>query len=382
MGWLARALMVLAPCTVLVAGCGKDGASSPAPSPVCKSRDAAGQGADAGAAPSQFTAVTLDPGAPAPLWVAVQACVGLHNRKTGGSVYVEADPHDATWLDELGLDPATTVNAPDFLSSCVKDFPACVRYDYKAQQALLPNVLTVAAALGAVPLDSSLAIPCDKVAFDAVAKLEDKNTPALATQYVFDHYGKQTTGLAMINPGYEGQPKDPANPAITGDINPALVDFVFSRKLFVVYLINGCIDGNPEKDVLSSIVNAGIWPTPLGVYGYNSSWNVGGGDLYEAQTRCLDSRNMGAIASTTENLSFFSTRAPGADASAFEQNELEPIKYDPGKTYVAFVVGDGDNVRYMMTDRHDWFRQRLADCQSANGACPPATPGARSPGCT
>jgi len=36
------------------------------------------------------------------------------------------------------------------------------------------------------------------VAFDAVAELSDKNTPALATQYVFDNYATQTTGLAMI----------------------------------------------------------------------------------------------------------------------------------------------------------------------------------------
>ena len=43
------------------------------------------------------------------------------------------------------------------------------------------------------------------------------------------------------------------------------------------------------------------------------------------------------------------------------QNELEPIQYDPSKTYVAFVVGDGDNVQYMMTTRHDWFRQRLTE---------------------
>ncbi len=374
--WLSRALLLLASCTVLVAGCGKDEPASPGAGSMCKQlapSPSPSPSAAAGPVSSRFTAVTVDPGAPAPLQLAVQACAGLYNRKSGGSVYVESDPHDATWLSELGLKPDATVSASAFLGSCVKDFPACVRYDYKAQQALLPNILTVAAALGAVPLDSSLKVSCGKMAFDAVAELADKNTPALATRYVFDHYAKQTTGLAMLNPGYEGQPKDPANPAITRDMSPALVDFVFSRKLFVVFLVNGCRDGNPEKDLLGSIVNAGNWPTPLGVYGYNNSWNVAGGDLYEAQTRCLDSRNMGAIASETNNLSFFSTRTPGAQANGITPNELEPISYDPGKTYVAFVVGDGDNIRYMMTTRHDWFKQRLADCQSANGACPPLT---------
>jgi hypothetical protein len=154
----------------------------------------------------------------------------------------------------------------------------------------------------------------------------------------------------------------------------ALVDLVFSKKLFVVFLVNGCIDGNPEKEVLSGIVNASRWEKPLGVYGYNDSWNVAGGYLYEAQTRCLDSRNMGAIASEAGNLSFFSTRAlPITGSGAALQNELEPVSYEPDKTYVAFVVGDGDNIQYMMTTRHDWFQQRIADCAKTGAACAPLT---------
>ena len=58
-----------------------------------------------------------------------------------------------------------------------------------------------------------------------------------------------------------------------------------------------------------------------------------GGFLHEAQTRCLDSRNMGAIASTTGNLSFYSSHAaPIVDANVVRQNELEPISYDANKT--------------------------------------------------
>ena len=368
--WFSRALLALFPCTVVVAACSKHDTSTPSPRAACRLHDASSPSPT----PRQFTVVQVDPNASAPFQLALQACAGLHNRNAGGSVYVEADPHDATWLDELGLKPTATVSASDFLSSCVAAFPACVRYDYKAQQALLPNILTVAAALGAVPLDGSLTVPCGSVAFDAMEQLKDKSTPALATKYVFDNYVVQTTGLAMLNPGYDENPKDPATPAMTTDMKPALVDFVFSQKLFLLYLVNGCIDGNPEKDVLSSIVNAGHWATPLAVYGYNSTWKVLGGDLYEAQTRCLDSHNMGAIASETGNLSFFSTRTPPiAESNVVTQNGLEPITYDPGTTYVAFVVGDGDNIQYMMTTRHDWFRQRLNDCPSANAACPSLT---------
>jgi hypothetical protein len=272
------------------------------------------------------------------------------------------------------LVPAATVGADEFLSACAAAFPACVRYDYKSQQALLPNVLTVAAALGAVPVDGSLKVSCQSPVFDALTELKDKNTPLLATQYVFDKYAAQTTGLAMLNPGYEQAPKNPASPAMTQEMKPALVDLVFSQKLFVVFLVNGCEDGYPDKELLGTIVNAGRWPTPLGVYGYNNSWNVLGGYLHEAQTRCLQSRNMGAIASEAGNLSFFATRTPPITGSgAVTQNEPEPVTYEPDKTYVAFVVGDGDNIQYMMTTRHDWFQQRVADCAANESACAPLT---------
>ncbi len=329
---------------------------------------------DVSTQPAPLTVVQLDPQSPAPFQLAVQACAGLNNRKAGGSVFVQLDPHDKTWLEELAIKVDETVSAAQFLTTCVAAFPSCVRYDYKKQQALLPNILTVAAALDAVPLDSASTLTCGTVAFDAIQTFQEKNTPELATQYVFEHYVQQTTGLAMLNPGYEDPAADPAHPALKRDMHGSLVDFVFSQKLFVVFLVNGCVDGNPEKAVLSSVVNAGHWPTPLGVYGYNNSWNVAGGDLYEAQTRCLDSRNMGAIASETGNLSFFSTRrAPIKAANVVTQNALEPIVYDPQKTYVAFMVGDGDNVAYMMTTRHDWFRQRITECKAAGSACPPLT---------
>ena len=351
--WLPRVLIVLGLCALTF--------------PACTKTDAAGQA-------HTLTVVQVDPQAPAPFQLAVQACAGLQNRKVGGSVYIEMDPHDKVWLDELKITPDTVVSASDFLNTCVAAFPACVRYDYASQHEIMPSILTAAAALEAVPLDAGLTVTCGNVALDAVQTFKDKNTPYLATKYVFETYVQQTTGLAMLNPGYEDPAADPAHPKLTRDVRPVLVDYVFSQKLFVLFLVNGCVDGNPEKTLLSSIVNAGHWPTPLGVYGYNSSWNVAGGDLYEAQTKCLDSRNMGAIASETGNLSFFSTRRdPIADANVVTQNALEPIQYDPGKTYVAFMVGDGDNVQYMMTTRHDWFRQRLTECQATNNACPPLT---------
>jgi len=322
---------------------------------------------------TEFTAVTLASDEPAPLQLAVEACAGLENRQLGGSVYIQTDTNDQDWLAELALSPAETVSAQDFLDRCAGDFPACVRYDYASQHAVLPAILTAAAVLGAVPLDPSVPVDCTDVALDATVELADANTPELATRYVFDHYADQTTGLAMLNPGFDINADDHANPALTQDMSRDTVDFVFSQRLFALFLVNGCVPGDPENTLLDEIVNAGNWPTPLGVYGYNDSWLVGG-FLYEAQTRCLESRNMGAIPTKVGNLSFFSSRrAPIQEPGEVVQNAPEDITYDPSMTYVAFVVGDGDNVSYILSKRNVWFQQRLDSCAKTPETCAPIT---------
>lgn len=354
-------LLVIAPVTLTLTACG-DKAGNPVDEPQDGPRYA-----------SEFTAVEVDADTSAALQLAIQACAGLKNRELGGSIYIQMEAHDESWLDELGLEPSEVVGALDFLDACVAEFPACVRYSYDDQQELLPSILTVASALEAVPLDVGLAVACGDVAFDATVEFAEKNTPYLATEYVFENYAEQTTGLAMLNPGYDLHASDLAHPELTRDMPSAMVDFVFSQELFVVFLVNGCVDSNPEYELLHDIVNAGHWPTPLGVYGYNNSWLVAG-YLYEAQTRCLESRNMGAIPTETGNLSFFSTRrAPILEANELAHNEPEEVEYDPNKTYVAFVVGDGDNVRFIMTTRNEWLGQRLSDCEQADNSCEPLT---------
>lgn len=322
---------------------------------------------------NEFTLVEIESGTSTPLQLAVQACAGLHNRERGGSVYVQTDAHDAEWLEELDLTPGEVVGTADFLASCMDEFPTCVRYSYAGQQELLPNILTAAAALEAVPLDTSLAADCGEVVWDATVELAGKDDRYLGTEYAFENFLQETTGLAMLNPGYQQDTNEHANPPLNRDMQPALVDYVFARKLFVTFLVNGCIEGNPERELLSDIVNSGQWPTPLGVYGYNNSWLIGG-YLYEAQTRCLDSRNMGAIPTETVNLSFFSTRRePIVAAGELETIPPQDVMYDPDKTYVAFVVGDGDNVRFIMSTRKEWMQQRLAACEQNADVCAPLT---------
>ncbi len=321
-----------------------------------------------------FKVVDIDPETPPAMQLAVQACAGLYNRKQGGSVYTRMKEKDYRWLEELDLEPGEVTNATRFLEACVTEFSKCVRYSYSAQQELLPNILTVGGVLGAVPLDEGTAVACDNVVFDAIVEFAERDTPYLATKYVYDAYVDDTTGLAMLNPGYDPHDSRVWDPEMTGDMKPSLVDFVFSEKLFVLFLINGCIDPTPENALLSDIANSNPWPNPIGVYGYADSWMVFGGYVFEAQTRCLKSRNMGAIPTKTNNLSFFSTRRrPIRDANEIEQNALEDVDYDPSKTYVAFVVGDGDNVAYIMDKRSEWLRQRLLDCEQTENSCEPIT---------
>ena len=322
---------------------------------------------------SAFQGVEVPPETPAPVQLAVQACAGLYNRELGGSVYTLQEEKDTRWLEELDLAPAEVLGAGDFLEACLARFPTCVRYSYESQRPLLPNVLTVGAALGAVPLDVGMTVPCGAVAFDATVEFDGLSTPEAATRFVSEHHLQDTTGLAMLNPGYDIHAADLAAPAITRDMPSALVDFVFSEKLFVVFLVNGCTEDSPEREVLQDIVDDSPWDKPVGVYGYNNSWLIGG-YMHEAQTRCLESRNMGAIPTETSNLSFFSTRRPPiVDGGAPALNEPEDLTYDPAMTYVAFVVGDGDNVQFIMATRNVWLRQRLDACTQQDDTCAPLT---------
>ncbi len=330
-----------------------------------------------------FRIVRIGTDASAATRLSVHACAGLNNRRLGGSVFVQTDTgvdqalldgaflQDEQWLPELGLSGSETVGADEFLNECVADFDGCVRYSYESQQEILPAILTASAALGVPPLADESPVSCDNPTLDATREFADRDTQLLSTQYVYDNYLDQTSGLAMLNPGYNREAEDLANPELIEDMPVALVDFVFARKLFVVFMINGCIDDHPEKALLSSIVADSGWDTPIGVFGYNDSWLIGG-YLYEAQSRCLDAANMGAIPTRTTNLSFFDTRRPNIESNDdLARIPVESVTYDPDKTYVTFVVGDGDNVRYIMSTRKEWMDQRLAICKDADPECPP-----------
>lgn len=333
-----------------------------------------------------FTVVHVRAGDTVATQLAVHACAGLQNRRLGGSVFVQTDAdvpqatidnalaRDELWLDALGLAAGSEVEADAFVAACVAEAGGCVRYSHATQREILPAILTVAAARGVPPLADEAPVRCEAPTIDATELFAGQETQLASTQVAMESSLLQTTGLAMLNPGYDRLAADLAHPRLVDEMPVALIDLVFSRKLFVAFLVNGCVEGNAERALLTRIVNESGWDTPVGVYGYNDSW-LAGGYLYEAQTRCLDSANMGAIPTRTTNLSFFDTRRPAVTAP--EQLPLtapETIAYDPARTYVAFVIGDGDNIRYVMSTRKEWLERRLAACRAAASApCPPLT---------
>jgi len=120
------------------------------------------------------------------------------------------------------------------------------------------------------------------------------------------------------------------------------------------------------------IVNNSPWPRPITVYGYDDTWALAG-DLFEAETTCVKEHNMGQVASQSNNLAFFSRKA--RISTPLLQNTFDSAKkpFNKSKTYVTFIIGDGDNVDFMKGSRSSWMRDRVSRCakdKSKNGCFP------------
>ena len=146
----------------------------------------------------------------------------------------------------------------------------------------------------------------------------------------------------------------------------SLTDYIVSARLFNFYLVNGCIPGTEEHAFVARMAASNPWPSPIPVYGYDDTWPLFGGDLFEAETTCFPSHNAGQVATTgVNNLAFFS-RAP-AVTLPLVQNPSPRVTYNSSKTYMTFIVGDGDNVAYIKGTRLEWFQQRIAMCRLPAG---------------
>ena len=164
-----------------------------------------------------------------------------------------------------------------------------------------------------------------------------------ATRYMHTHHIHETKHMAKLNPGYDVHHFEGNVYKNLSNKNPdtRFMDFSVKEKMFTFFLINGCLKGTPEHHMTEKIVNNNPWSKPITVYGYDDTWGILG-DPYEAETLCVEEHNMGQVASVgVSNLGFFSRQNP-INEPLKANPDPDTGDYDKEKTYVAFVVGDGD----------------------------------------
>lgn len=223
-----------------------------------------------------------------------QVCAGLMNRDitVTGSAYMLFSQYDADWLtDQTGnpIPPLTEIS--DFMKICVESssVDGYIRYNATSQAEIVPNIFTLAAMLNAIPMeDGDALIEAESLTmvFDCLTEFDGFNS-LNATQYMFEHFGSETSSMAMMNPGYNQgvAHRHPFNPPLDGSPNVKLVDFIVKMKLFNFYFIEACIPGTDEYKYLDYMVTNEdtLWLKPIPVYGYNDAFPVAG-DLFEAET--------------------------------------------------------------------------------------------------
>jgi hypothetical protein len=108
-----------------------------------------------------------------------------------------------------------------------------------------------------------------------------------------------------MNPGYEKDQN--INPKVTGTALVGLADYIVKEKIFNMFIWNNCVPLTEDHTLFTKIAKENPWPKPIGVMGYDNSWPLFGGDIFEAETNCVKTHNMGQIASEdVNNLSYFS----------------------------------------------------------------------------
>lgn len=298
--------------------------------------------------------------------MAVQVCVGLYNR-AGPVAYSLFSGEDLHWLQDLTEGPMPeAMNAADLLTMCLGDGgPATgfLLYNYTQQQIIVPNLLTLAAVLDAVPLEAgAAAIGTSRMVFDATTAMHGFDART-ATEYVYEHHVNQTTTMAKMNPGLDVNGGHPFNPPLTNELDPRLIDFIVKQRLFNFFLNLGCVPGTKEHALMERMVHNNPWPSPIKVYGYDNTIPIAGGDVFEAETTCVSEHNMGQVATSgVSNLAFLST-SPAIDHPLLQNaGPSPPEAYNASRTYIAFIVGDGDNVAYLKGARRKWMRDRVNRC--------------------
>lgn len=329
------------------------------------------------AEPAAATLVLVDLGGeggtppPVPTKVAALSCVGLDNRRVPGSAYALLQSTDKEWLENTrpGLSAAEApVPAEAYIRTCLSGPSAngVILYNATAQRSLVPLMITLAGVLDAVPLPMGSPLASGaSVVLDAATVLGGMSDLA-ATTYVYEHHVNETTALAFMNPGYDvhGHPIDPP---LTTDVDPSLTDFIVKERIFNFWLNAACLPLTKEHALMERMSKENPWPRPIPVYGYNDALPIAG-DLFEAETLCVSSHDMGEIATTgVSNLAYFSSAAP--IRGPVHANRAKEPTYNASKIYLGLIVGDGDNIAMVKGSRQRWMQDRTQRCSTDPTTC-------------
>merc|ERR1719313_1944293 len=180
--------------------------------------------------------------------------------------------------------------------------------------------------------------------------------------------------MAKMNPGLDYKNNGSSwIPVLDGTPNPGLIDYIVKERLFNFFLNNGCVPMTKEHELMEKIAQHNPWPKPIVVYGYDDTHREFGGDPFEAETTCVSQHNMGQVATSgVSNLAFFSRK--GSITTPLQQVADPPVHaYNKSKTYMAFIIGDGDNIALDKGQAYGWMQDRVSRCtadQSRNSCFP------------
>ena len=260
--------------------------------------------------------------------LAALACQGLMNRKDETTttsveedeiaVYTLKEGWDVEWLETaMEQDPTweqTVLPKEQFINEvcAARNFPKLL-YSKDLHHEIIPQLITLAGVLDAVPLDVDTGMELDpawaehEVAFDALASFTEVSE-LQATQFVFDTYGHLTTGVAMMNPGWR-QPDDlhPLDHELVRDPSVGLADYIIKERVFNFFLWSGCVPRTDDHALMTRMMTDPnmSWKKPVEVFGYNDAVHFFG-SIFEAETNCIAEHNMGQVASSgINNFSFF-----------------------------------------------------------------------------
>jgi hypothetical protein len=115
--------------------------------------------------------------------ISVAVCSGLFNRDTSisGAAYLLYSQDDLDWLEDTdGITNPDITSPSDFISICLASPVAngYLRYNKTSQATIVPNIITMAAMVNAVPLedgDSHITGDDVELVFDAVTEFAGFN---------------------------------------------------------------------------------------------------------------------------------------------------------------------------------------------------------------